>query len=201
MACWKRPRIAATAALANGFSLPYKEDGPAQARRPEPVYDNKMEDVMNLIRRNPSPLSAWRSGSVEDQFGRLVQDMFQDFLSPYGAGGNLPGEDTISPRLQVGETDKTYEIRADMPGVKKDDIKVSIDRDRVTIEAECRTANEQREGENVVYSERSARRFLRSFTLPTEVDDAAAQAKLEDGVLQLTLPKKQGSEAHRLTIQ
>jgi HSP20 family protein len=138
---------------------------------------------------------------MEDQFGRLVQDMFQDFLSPYGAGGSLSGEDAISPRLHVGETDKAYEIRADMPGVKKDDIKVSIDRDRVTIEAECRAANEQREGESVVYSERSARRFLRSFTLPVEVDDAAAQAKLEDGVLQLTLPKKQGTEAHRLTLQ
>jgi HSP20 family protein len=164
-------------------------------------FNNRMEDVMNLIRRSASPLSTWRTGSVEDQFGRLVQNMFQDFLSPYGGTGGMIEEDTISPRLHVSETEKTYEIQAEMPGVKKDDIKVSIDHDRVTIEAECRAANEQREGQNVVYSERSARKILRSFTLPTEVDDATAQAKLEEGVLQLTLPKKQGSQAHRLTIQ
>ncbi|GAB3428312.1 Hsp20/alpha crystallin family protein [Massilia solisilvae] len=157
---------------------------------------------MNLIRRNASPLSAWRPGSVEDQFGRIVQNMFQEMLSPFGgAGGGWSAEDTISPRINVRENDKGYDIEAEMPGVKKEDIKVSIEHDRVTIEGECRTANEQREGENVVYSERSARKFLRSFMLPTEVDDATAQARLEDGILHLTLPKKQGAEARRLTIQ
>ena len=53
----------------------------------------------------------------------------------------------------------------------------------------------------MVYAERTARRFMRSFALPTEVDDGSAQAKLENGVLQLSLPKKQGTEARRLTIQ
>ena len=72
---------------------------------------------------------------------------------------------------------------------------------RMTIEAECRKANERREGETVVYAERTATRFMRSFALPTEVDDAAAQARLENGVLKLSLPKKQGSEARHLTIQ
>jgi HSP20 family protein len=71
---------------------------------------------------------------------------------------------------------------------------------RVRIEANCQAANERREGETVVYAERTARRYLRSLALPTEVDDAAAQARLENGVLQLTLPKKQGGEARRLTI-
>lgn len=157
---------------------------------------------MNLVRRNASPLSAWRPGSVEDQFGRMVENMFQDFFSPLAQGGGRWSEEgTISPRLNVNETEKTYEIQAEMPGVKKEDVKVSVEHDRVTIEGECRTANEQREGENVVYSERSARKFMRSFMLPTEVDDTTAQARLEDGVLHLTLPKKQGTEARRLTIQ
>ena len=105
------------------------------------------------------------------------------------------------PRLDMSETEQAYEIQADLPGVDKEDVKVAIDHNRITIEGECRKANERREGENVVYSERSARKFMRSFTLPTEVDDTAAQAKLENGVLHLTLPKKQGSEARRLTIQ
>lgn len=156
---------------------------------------------MNLIRRSSSPLPAWRPGSVEDQFGRLVQDMFQDFITPFAGGAGTVEQDTASPRITVSETDKSYDVEAEMPGVKKEEIKVSIDHDRVTIEAECRKANEQRQGQNVVYSEGTTRKFLRSFMLPTEVDDAAAQARLEDGILHLTLPKKQGGQMRRLDIQ
>jgi HSP20 family protein len=157
---------------------------------------------MNLVRRSGSPLSALRPGSVEDQFGRMVESMFEDFFAPFAAGTpRWSREDTITPRLDVNETEKTYEVQAELPGVKKDDVRVSIDHDRITIEGECREANERREGENLVYSERSARKFMRSFLLPTEVDESAAQAKLENGILSLTLPKKQGSEARRLTIQ
>jgi HSP20 family protein len=157
---------------------------------------------MNLVRRGSTPLSAYRPGSVEDQFGRLVESMFEDFFAPLTQGGNrLVDAGAAVPRLDMTETEQAYEIQAEMPGVEKEDLKVAIDHNRVTIEGECRKANERREGENVVYSERSARKFMRSFSLPTEVDDTAAQAKLENGVLHLTLPKKQGSEARRLTIQ
>jgi HSP20 family protein len=164
-------------------------------------HSTAMEDVMDIVRRNATPAAGWRRGSVEDQFGRMVQNMFDDLISPFGRAGAFQQEGAASPRLNVNETEKSYEISAEIPGVKKEDIKVAVDHDRVTIEAECRSANEHREGENVVYSERSASKFLRSFTLPTEVDDAAAQAKLEDGVLHLSLPKKQGTEARRLDIQ
>ena len=156
---------------------------------------------MNLIRRGNAALPAYRPNAVEDQFGRMVESMFQDFFSPLAQGGQWVGEDALSPRLDVKETEKSYEIQAELPGVNKEDVKVSIDGQRVTIEAECRQANERREGETVVYAERTARRFMRSFALPTEVDDGTAQARLENGVLQLSLPKKQGTEARRLTIQ
>lgn len=156
---------------------------------------------MNLMRRSSSPLSAYRPGSVEDQFGRMVESMFEDFFAPLAPGAALNGDGAMAPRVNVSETDKTYEVQADLPGVAKEDVKVSIDGARVQIEAECRQANERREGETVVYAERTARKFMRSFTLPLEVDDTTAQAKLENGVLHLSLPKKQDSEARRLTIQ
>lgn len=156
---------------------------------------------MNLIRRSGSPLSAYRPGSVEDQFGRMVESMFEDFFAPLAQAGQRWDEGTITPRLNVTETEKTYEVQADLPGVNKEDVKVSIDGQRVQIEAECQQANERREGETVVYAERTARKFMRSFSLPTEVDDTGAQARLENGVLLLSLPKRQGSEARRLTIQ
>jgi HSP20 family protein len=138
---------------------------------------------------------------MEDQFGRMVESMFQDFFAPMAQAGRWSEEGMDMPRLDVRETDKAFEVQADLPGVKKDDIKVAIDGQRVTIEAECQQANEQREGEQVVYSERSTRRYQRSFNLPSEVDDGTAEARLEDGVLKLTLPKKTGGAARRLTIQ
>ena len=157
---------------------------------------------MNIVRRSASPLSALRPAASEDQLGRLVESMFDEFFAPFARGTPLwSHEGTTAPRLDVNETDKTFEVQAELPGVRKEDVKVSIDHQRVTIEGECRTANERREGENVVYSERSARKYMRSFMLPSEVDDTTAQATLADGILSLSLPKKQGSEARRLTIQ
>jgi HSP20 family protein len=156
---------------------------------------------MNLVRRGSPSLPAYRPSGVEDGFGRLVESMFEDFFAPLAQGNRWSEANASIPRLDMTESDTAYEVQAEMPGVEKEDLKVAIDHQRVTIEGECRKANERREGENVVYSERSARKFMRSFTLPSEVDDAAAQAKLENGVLHLTLPKKQGSAARRLDIQ
>jgi HSP20 family protein len=138
---------------------------------------------------------------MDDQFGRLVESMFQDFLAPLAQGGRWTDDGLAMPRLDLSETEKTFEVQAELPGVKKEDVRVSVDGQRVTIEAECQQANEQREGEQVVYSERSTRRYQRSFTLPSEVEDTGAEAKLEDGVLRLSLPKRQGGAAKRLTIQ
>ncbi|MGJ7918490.1 Hsp20/alpha crystallin family protein [Massilia sp. LXY-6] len=156
---------------------------------------------MNLIRRGNAPLSTLRGGPIEDQFGRMVENMFQDFFAPMAQGGHWLEDGLAMPRLNVSENEKAFEVQAELPGVKKEDVKVSIDGQRVTIEGECQQANEQREGEQVVYSERSTRRYQRSFTLSSEVDDAGAQARLENGILMLTLPKKQGGAAKRLTIQ
>jgi HSP20 family protein len=156
---------------------------------------------MNLIRRNPSALPSWRPRGMDDQFGRLVEHMFDDMLSPFTQTGMLAPDGTASPRLHISETDKAFEVQAELPGVNKDDIKVAIERQRVTIEAESKREQEEREGENLLYTERSASRYMRSFVLPVEVDEGTAQARMENGVLTLTLPKKQGSEATRIAIQ
>jgi HSP20 family protein len=159
---------------------------------------------MNLVRRNASPLSTYRPRSIEDQFGRLVESMFEDMLAPFSASTGMPGwqiEGVATPRLNVTESDQGFDIEAEMPGVKKEDVKVSVENQRLTIEGECAGGSEQKQGENVVYAERSARRFMRSFTLPSDVDEAAAQARMENGVLHLTLPKKQGSAPARITVQ
>lgn len=156
----------------------------------------------NIIRRNPSALSAYRPRSLDDQFGRLVENMFEDMFAPFGqALSPFATEGTVSPRLNVSETEQAFEVQAELPGVKKEDVKVAIENQRVTIEGESKRESERREGENILYSERSANRFMRSFLLPVEVDEGSAEARMENGILTLTLPKKQGSAATRIAIQ
>ncbi len=158
---------------------------------------------MNLIRRTPSALAGYRPRAVDDQFGRLVENMFEEMFAPFAQTGALSQwqEGTVSPRLNVSETDKAFEVQAELPGVNKEDVKVAVEHQRVTIEGEAKREQQQREGENVLYTERSASKFMRSFVLPAEVDESGAQARMENGILTLTLPKKQGSEATRITIQ
>lgn len=103
-------------------------------------------------------------------------------------------------RLDVTETDQAYLVKAEMPGVKKEDIKVSIQGDQVTISAETVTDEERTEG-NIVCRERYQGKQFRSFSLPQYVDEENAQASCHDGILELNLPKKGGTGAKQLTIQ
>jgi HSP20 family protein len=87
-----------------------------------------------------------------------------------------------------------------MPGVKKDDIQVSIDGNQVTVSGEVRKEGEQKKGEEVVRSERYYGKVSRSLTLPHDVDEAGVVAKYADGVLNLTLPMKSKSVSRKITV-
>ena len=107
----------------------------------------------------------------------------------------------VSIRMDVTEDDKAYRVHAEIPGVKKEDIHVTIEGNQVAISAEAKTRREQKEGEKILRSERSYGKAYRAFTLAQDVDEAAAEAKYLDGVLELTLPKKAVSSAKRLSVQ
>jgi len=100
----------------------------------------------------------------------------------------------------VSESDAAYTVLAEVPGVGKEDIHVSIDGSVVTLRAEVKQQDKRAEGEKVLRSERYYGAVARSFQLPVEVDAAQARAKYDNGVLTLTLPKKQGNKTQRLTI-
>ncbi|QYF92985.1 Hsp20/alpha crystallin family protein [Massilia sp. PAMC28688] len=120
-------------------------------------------------------------------------DLF-DFMRP----GRMSGMDQL--RIDVNETDEAYLVKAEMPGFKKEDIKVAINGDQVSISGERSTDQERKEG-NVVCRERYQGSQYRSFTLPQLVDEEKASATCTDGVLELTLPKKAGSGARQLPVQ
>jgi HSP20 family protein len=126
-------------------------------------------------------------------------DLFKGFFRPVRLEG-MPAQ-TMQIKMDVKEDDKGYTVHAEIPGVKKEDIHVSIDGNQVSISAEVKKETEQKEGERVLRSERYYGKVARSFTLGQEIDDGQAKAKYADGVLELTLPKKAVTAAKKLAIQ
>ena len=136
-----------------------------------------------------------------DPFNDLVDDFFKGFLvrpvSYEGAREALP-----RVKVDVAEKNGAYKVTAELPGVKKDDIQVSIDGAQVTLSAEVKQEKEAAaQDERVLHTERVFGKVTRSFTLPQEVDEAKAEAKFRDGVLELTLPKKAAAQRKQITIQ
>lgn len=138
-----------------------------------------------------------------DPFGELAR--FDPFGEDFFRGFALRPifrqmESEPQMRLDVAEDDKTYTVKAEIPGVAKEDIKVSVEGNQVSISAEVKKQKEEKEGQKVIRSERYYGSVARSFSLAQDVDQGAAQAKYDDGVLTLTLPKKPGSAARHLTV-
>jgi HSP20 family protein len=134
-----------------------------------------------------------------DPFGDLFDDMLKGFfVRPITAEGTA-----VAPRmkLDVRENGEAFRVLAEIPGVKKDEIQVAIDGDQVSVSAEVRKEKDIKEGERVVHSERYYGKVSRTFRLGHEIDQAGAQAKYTDGVLELLLPKKATAAARKLTIQ
>ena len=135
--------------------------------------------------------------------GSLFDDFFKD-IAPGFYVRPLHGDGVPTPsqiKVDVKETDGGYTVQAEVPGVPKEDINVSIDGNVVSLRAEVRQHDQKTEGEKVLRSERYFGSVARSFQLPVDVDAAQAKAKYDNGVLTLTLPKKQGGNAQRLSIE
>ena len=103
-------------------------------------------------------------------------------------------------RMDVMENDREYQVLAEIPGVKKEEIGITINGNEVAISAEVKHEDVVKNGETVLRAERYYGKLRRAFTLGHEVDEATAQAKYNDGVLELTLPKKATAAAKRLAV-
>ena len=135
--------------------------------------------------------------------GSLFDDFFKD-IAPGFYVRPLHGDGVPTPsqiKVDVKETDGGYTVQAEVPGVPKEDINVSIDGNVVSLRAEVRQHDQKKDGEKLLRSERYYGAVSRSFQLPQEVDQAQARAKYDNGVLTLTLPKKAANGSQRLTIE
>ncbi len=127
-----------------------------------------------------------------------IDDLFRGFFKPVRTAAPSP----VSIRMDVSETDKGYVVQAEIPGVRKEDIQVTIEGNQVTISAEVKRETEPKEGEQRrLRAERYYGSVYRSFTLPVDLDETASAARFENGVLELTLSKKAALAGRKLTIQ
>jgi len=128
-------------------------------------------------------------------------DPFPSSLRSLMRPWKLEGDDGAPQiRLDVSETDKAYAVKAEIPGVRKEDIDVRIEGNRVTISAEVKHDKEEKKDGRVLRSERRYGYAARTFQLGSDVDSSAADAKYTNGVLELKLPKKATSESKRLAV-
>jgi HSP20 family protein len=136
-----------------------------------------------------------------DPLADHLDDFFAGFLRPVASDGRTAFSPSAEIRIDVREDDKAYVVDAVIPGVRKEDINVAIDGNEVSISAEIRNEKEVKDGERVLRTERFYGKTARSFALAQEVDEAQSNAKYQDGILRLTLPKKATSSLKKLAIQ
>ena len=136
-----------------------------------------------------------RFNSLEDAFEKLARGIPMWLPLPE-ARASAPTQF----RMDVAENDKEYQVLAELPGVKKEEISITINGNQVAVSAEVKHEKEVMNGGTVLRAERYYGKIQRSFTLGQEVDEAAAQAKYNDGVLELTLPKKAVTTTKRLAV-
>lgn len=128
----------------------------------------------------------------------FMDNPFEQFFAPLG---QLDGDAVFTPRVDIKETESQYLISAELPGVKKEDIHISLDHGMLTLEAECRQEKEEKEQGKVVRQERRYGKIMRSFQLGNNVLTDNIDAEFKDGVLTLTAPKIQQEEEKATTIE
>ncbi|HET7867597.1 MAG TPA: Hsp20/alpha crystallin family protein [Burkholderiaceae bacterium] len=127
----------------------------------------------------------------------LFPDLFRRFTQPMRLADDAPAD----IRIDVTETDKDYLVRAEVPGARKEDVRVTVNGNYVSITAEVKKEREEKSGNRVLLKETYYGMASRSFSLPQEINNKDVVAKLEDGVLKLTLPKREGAGSRSIAVQ
>ncbi|TDJ67654.1 MAG: Hsp20/alpha crystallin family protein [Proteobacteria bacterium] len=146
---------------------------------------------------NLVPRIASRNGLrwFDDDFG----DFFEGFFRPARL---IEPTRNVVPAVDVSEDDNGYVVRAELPGVKKEDIDVTLEDGVLTISAETKSKSEseEKDGERVIRQERRYGKYSRSLRLGTQVDEGKVKASYKDGILQLVLPKSEAVKPKRIAV-
>jgi HSP20 family protein len=169
------------------------------------IPDPKKKEVFEMATGTGlAPSRASRDFMTVDPFRALLQRMnrlFEETLGPVA----FTGEENLSlgvwaPPCDIYETDDQIVIKAELPGLRREDIKISIENNVLTISGE-RKLEEEAKRENYHRIERSYGRFMRSFMLPTTVDTGKVSAEFKDGVLSVALPKREEAKPKAIEVE
>ena len=126
---------------------------------------------------------------------REIDRLFSEFAQGMGPNGA-----NIVPNIEISETDKTIEVSAEMPGLERKDVDISIEDDTLTIRGEKKVEESQKD-KNVQLSERSYGVFYRVLQLPPGIDPSSIQATMSNGILKVTIPKSAKSEPKKIEVK
>jgi HSP20 family protein len=139
-----------------------------------------------------------RSSPFPQAINRLLEDRLE---RAFTTGAECAAGTTRRPALDVTDNDAEFVAVLDMPGVAKEDVKITVEGRRITVQAEpAKAAATANDGARLIHRERTAPAYARSFTLPADVEQTASQARLEHGVLTLKLPKVRARSAANITV-
>ena len=147
---------------------------------------------MNTLLRMPRTALARRWG---DDFDNL----FEGFLRPMRWTEEEVTQG-LAPRLDVVEHENEFVLQAEMPGIKKDDIEITLENGVLTISGESRSEMEEKEGERVIRQERRYGKYVRSLRLGKEIDEKKVKANYKDGILELVLPKSEEVKPKKISV-
>jgi HSP20 family protein len=127
-------------------------------------------------------------------------NLFEGFFRPLRRFSEAPSQQGLVPAIDVTERDNEYVIRAEMPGVNKDAIDVTLADGVLTISGECKEEHEEKDGDRVIRQERRYGKYIRSLRLDTPIDEKNIKANYKDGVLELILPKAESVKPKKIAI-
>lgn len=137
---------------------------------------------------------------IQEEMNRVIESAFEDL----GMVETMeqPKETLWRPAIELNEQNGNYQLKAELPGVHKEDIDIELGDDAITIKAETEMKKEE-EKQNIYRSEFRYGKFIRSIQLPSEIDNNNATAEFKEGVLTVTMPKIKGKESKtkKLTVQ
>lgn len=142
---------------------------------------------MTLVRRNP-----YRN------LVTLPRDL-DEFFRGFGYNESHETDCVWRPNVDIVENEKNYELYAELPGIKKEDLNIKVEKGHLILSGEKKASNEQ-ENKNVYYSERTYGKFQRSFRLSDEVKSDDIKAKFSDGVLRIEIPKAEKEKPKEISI-
>jgi HSP20 family protein len=183
----------------------------SEEKKKADYYGGKEKKAGEIRKRNEPEIAPYSFGDIQRDFDRMMDRFereFEDFWELparwrhrlwRGEFPMMPFREMTAPSVDLEDRGKDYRLTVDLPGFKKEDVEIEVTDDSLTVHAK-KTQSEEEKKKNYVRRERASQSFYRRIQLPEPVRSDDAKASLNNGTLEVTLPKKEPKETRKLTI-